>query len=216
MSPTGMATATTSPDAAARRAGGALSRLRGSWAALVLAALARGVLTLVLGLLLWSVLPVLAGWESTVVMSGSMSPKLVSGDVVLVRPVDPGSLSAGQVVLVDDPDRPGRLRLHRLVKIDSDGTLLLKGDANPQADSAEVGPEAAHGVAALRVPYIGRPSVWLAEGRSLRLAGVGGAFVVTVLGALLFRPDAPRVVRSDGPAPRRRGGRWRMHVEAVT
>jgi signal peptidase len=210
-----MATATTSPDAAARRAGGALSRLRASWAALVVAAVARGVLTLVLGLLLWSVVPVLGGWESTVVMSGSMSPKLLSGDVVLVRPVGEESFRPGQVLLVDDPDHLGRLRLHRLVEIADDGTLVLKGDANPQVDSAEVAVEAAHGVAALRVPWIGRPSVWLDEHHYLPLASAGAAFVVTVLGAVLFRPDAPGVVGSGRAAPRR-GRRWRMHAEAVT
>ncbi|WP_091111455.1 S24/S26 family peptidase [Geodermatophilus dictyosporus] len=98
---------------------------------------ARGLLGTLAGLLLWSVVPVAAGRESSVVVSSSMTPTLAVGDVVLARPVADGDLTPGQILLVDDPDHAGRLRLHRLVEV-TDGGLVLRGDANARADSTPV------------------------------------------------------------------------------
>jgi signal peptidase len=108
---------------------------RGGWTAFFVTAAARGFLVMLVGLLLWSVLPVVGEWQSTVVMSGSMTPRVLPGDVILVRPIPPDQMRAGQILLVEDPDRAGRLRLHRLVEISDDGRLVLKGDANPADDS---------------------------------------------------------------------------------
>jgi signal peptidase len=152
------------------------------------------------GLLLWSVAPVLAGWSSTVVMSNSMAPRLLAGDVVLIRPVTPDELALGQILLVDDPDHAGRLRLHRLAAMDSDtGALTLKGDANARADSTTVQTGSVHGVAALRVPWVGSPLVWLHEGRTPLVAATAAALTALAVGAWCYRP-LPRVA----PAPTHR------------
>ena len=139
-----------------------LPRWRRTRSALLVSAAARTLLGVLVLLLLASVAPALAGWETTVVMSGSMAPTISPGDVAVVRPVDTADLRPGQLLLVDDPDTPGRLRLHRLVAVQPGG-LQLKGDANPTADSALVAPGAVHGVGALRLPALGRPVLWAAD-----------------------------------------------------
>jgi signal peptidase I len=146
----------------------------------------RAVLATLVLLLLVSVLPVLVGWQSTVVLSGSMRPELVPGDVAVVRPVPTADLEPGQVLLVDDPDAPGRLRLHRLVEVEAAG-LRLRGDANAAADSSLVDPAAVHGVGTVRLPAIGLPAVWADTGRTAPLVGTAVALAVLVGLALLYR-----------------------------
>jgi signal peptidase I len=135
------------------------------WVRLVVANAARATIAFALGLLLWAVLPLAIGWQPTTVVTGSMEPRIAVGDVVVSRPVDTASLKAGQVLLFDDPDHEGRLRLHRLDAIAADGRLITRGDANATADSTPVRTAAVHGVGTLRVPVVGMPNLWLAEGR---------------------------------------------------
>jgi len=173
--------------------------------ALVVSAVARTLLGTLLLLLLASVAPALAGWETTVVMSGSMAPTISPGDVAVVRPVDTADLRPGQLLLVDDPDTPGRLRLHRLVAVQAGG-LQLKGDANPTADPALVAPGAVHGVGALRLPDLGLPVVWAAEGRWQPLAVTGAVLALVVAAAGAHRADDDED-RSDAPVPGSRRAR---------
>ncbi|GAB3424863.1 LamG-like jellyroll fold domain-containing protein [Flindersiella endophytica] len=154
----------------------------------VLAVLARGLLICAGGLVLWSTAPAAFGWQPTVVMSGSMRPALAPGDVVLTRPVAVDQLRPGRVVLADDPDHPGRLRLHRLSRIEPDGALRLRGDANQAADSTPVRQAAVHGVGALRVPRIASPVVWVREHRYGTLAGTMLGLVVVAWLARTPRP----------------------------
>jgi signal peptidase I len=103
-----------------------------------------------------------AGWQATVVTSGSMAPRVHPGDLTLTRPVDAADLTPGQVLLVDDPDSPGGLRLHRLVSLE-DGGLRLQGDANPTPDTSLVDPSAVHGVGTVRLPGLGLPVLWASQ-----------------------------------------------------
>jgi hypothetical protein len=129
-----------------------------------------------------------------------MEPRLTAGDIAVSRPVQAAELHLGQVLLVSDPDHPGRLRLHRLVDV-RDGQLVLAGDANPSADSSTVAPSAVRGVGALRIPALGLPVVRWAAGDPLP-AAIAGAGLVGLLAVLaLTRPagwpggvvDRPRV-----------------------
>jgi len=170
---------------------------RQGWAALTVTTVSRVLLGAVVLLLAASVLPVLVGWQSSVVMSGSMEPTFAAGDVAVVRPVDTSALEPGEVLLVDDPDVPGQLRLHRLVAVGTAG-LQLKGDANPAADGTPVDPATVHGVVVLGLPLVGEPAVWLAERRVWPLLGTG-AGLLTLLGLALVhrRPEDDAAI---GPA----------------
>ncbi|MGW6746349.1 S26 family signal peptidase [Streptomyces sp. NPDC055025] len=129
------------------------------------AVLSRTVVGSMVGLLVWAHLPVLAlGWTAGVVQSGSMRPALVPGDVVLYQPpVRDRTPAVGQIVLAEDPTRPGRLLTHRVHRVLPGNELITKGDANSTPDSTPVRPTALHGVARLRVPWIGLPvQLWRA------------------------------------------------------
>lgn len=147
---------------------------------LLLAVTARTVLWSVLLLALWASLPAAFGWHVTTVVSDSMAPGIRTGDVVAAMPVDPDDLEAGRVLLVEDPDHQDRLRLHRLERIEQDGALRLRGDANPTADRTAVSPDAVLGAGVLRFPWTGLPAVWVRERSwtSLLLAAAATALLV--------------------------------------
>lgn len=145
---------------------------------------ARTVLATLVGLLVWTVLPVVLGWQPSVVMSGSMAPAIRVGDVVLTRDVPADQLQPGHVLLVEDPGAPGTRVLHRYDHQDDDGGLVLRGDANQQQDSAPVAPEDVWGVGVLRVPWVGMPYVWGAEGRAVPVG-------LTALGIIALVALAP-------------------------
>jgi signal peptidase I len=156
---------------------------------MLIAAICRGVLALLVSLLLWSVIPAALDWHVTVVMSGSMEPALRPGDVVASRPIPAEQVRPAQVLLVNDPDHAGRLRMHRLVKIRPDGTLILRGDANAAADSTPVRRSAVQGVGSLRVPLIGSPAYWAQTGQRGHLLGGAAALMLVFAGACAWRDD---------------------------
>lgn len=157
---------------------------------------ARSALTVVIALGLFAVAPALFGLQSTTVMSGSMEPGLRAGDVVVLQPAAPEKIRVGQVLMVDDPDRPGRLRLHRLVGV-QEGRLVLKGDANPGPDSSHVTVEHVRGIGYFRVPWVGLPVLWARTGQFLPIGLLLiGLFVLAALACSDGTPEgARRMVR---------------------
>jgi signal peptidase I len=141
-----------------------------SWARVLAASLSRAVLTVTGGLLLWATLPAAVGWHPAVIMSGSMLPAIAAGDVIVDKDVATDQLKPGQVLVVEDPDHPGRLRTHRLVRVDRDGLLVLRGDANPMPDSSRVSPEAVVGGGGAAHPA-GRPTRHLGLRAALGASG---------------------------------------------
>jgi signal peptidase I len=142
------------------------------------------VLSMASSLSLWIVFPwALLGWTPTLVTSGSMEPLVAPGDVVMIRSAAPEELTPNTVVLYDRPDT-GRV-LHRILEQLPDGTFRTGGDANASPDSAFVHADEIEGAAVLAVPWIGRPSLWLHEGRT-------AALVVAGIGLLVALRLAPR------------------------
>jgi signal peptidase len=173
------------------------------WGRVVVATLARGVVVTLLGLALWAAAPAVIGWQPTTVMTGSMEPRLTPGDVVVARPVTGDDVRMGKILLADDPDRPGHLRMHRYVDDGPHRTLVTKGDANPQRDSTPLQRPAVHGIAFLRVPWVGVPIVWIRTGQwgpvgALALAVVGLLALCAVDGSLRRLTGA---TRRDGDDP---------------
>ena len=176
--------------------GGATSEATESgWGRVLAVSLSRAVMAVVVGLLVWSVLPLAVGWTPRAIMSGSMEPRIHVGDVVVGRPVDPARLVKDQVVTVTDPDHPARTRTHRLLRRDAQGRLVLKGDANPQADSTPVEPGAVLGLGVIRVPYVARPAYWWAERAFVPLGTTLGLLLLVGLTAAAPLRLAPRVDR---------------------
>ncbi|MCC8907351.1 S24/S26 family peptidase [Curtobacterium sp. GD1] len=180
------------------------------WGRVVVATLARGVVATLLGLALWAAAPAVIGWQPTTVMTGSMEPRLTPGDVVVSRPVSAGDVRMGKVLLVDDPDQPGHLRMHRYVEDGPRGTIVTKGDANPRQDSTPVEPSAVHGVAFLRVPFVGAPIVWLRAGEwgkvGMLALGLVAVLALCTIDGSLRRLVGPAGRSSDDDASRGAGG----------
>jgi hypothetical protein len=186
-------------------------RCAGDLPRLLLAVSARTALWSALLLAVWASLPAMLGWYVTTVVSDSMAPGIRTGDVVAAMPVDAESVTPGRVLLVDDPDHDDRLRLHRLERIEQDGDLRLRGDANAEADRTPVPPSAVHGVGVLRFPGIGLPTVWVRSGSWTPLALA--AAVAAVL-AVLARVD--RDIVAGQPCRRCGTPRRDLHAPAPT
>jgi signal peptidase I len=150
------------------------------------------LLVTVSGLAFWSLAPLALGWRADVIMSGSMAPRVLPGDVVVGQPASGDDVRDGQVIVFENPADPSRTVLHRVVRRQDDGSLVTRGDANLADDSSPVDPAAVVAVPRLRVPYVGLPALWLEEGEHRRLLVASLALLVCALPLL----SAPR--RSPG------------------
>lgn len=83
------------------------------------------------GIALWRVQNV----QFMSVESGSMAPAIRKGDAVVVRPADPKTLVAGDVVSYRSPADQSVIVTHRVVKVEPSWHLLItKGDNVSRAD----------------------------------------------------------------------------------
>ena len=73
-------------------------RMAASGGALTLRFAAIAVLMNTLALIIISTVPTALGWRTTVVLSGSMLPRIAPGDVVACAPYDPRLLRPGQII----------------------------------------------------------------------------------------------------------------------
>ena len=188
------------------------------WGQVLRVGAARAVLSMLVSLLIWSLLPAVIGWTPRVILSGSMEPRIHVGDVIVTREVPTATLVKGQVLTVKDPDHPGITRTHRMVRRDADGRIVTRGDANRRADSSHVSDDAVLGMGVIRVPYVGRPMYWVAEHNWLALGGT-----VALLGICLFVGFPGKPKREDDPDSDSdsdtgfgRSGRGRRVAAAVT
>jgi signal peptidase I len=188
------------------------------WRRIVRVTTARATLALVGSLVVWSLLPLLVGMTPRVILSGSMEPRIHVGDVIVTRHVPAATLSKGQVITVKDPDHAGRTRTHRLYRRATDGTIVTKGDANPQADSSHVTNANVLGLGVLRVPFVGRPAYWVAErnwialGATVILLGWAG---VSAFAATRCEQDEDVAPPASGPADPGTGRRTRRVRQAA-
>ena len=129
------------------------------------------VLTTAVVLVGWAVVPGwLPGWDASVVTSGSMAPRIRTGDVVVWNELKADEIGDGTVVVFDDG--LGSRVVHRVIGREEDGSLRTRGDANPEPDSSPVPPPMVHGAGRVLVPLVGLPRVWMVEGRWWRVLAV--------------------------------------------
>jgi signal peptidase I len=123
----------------------------------------------VAGCLAVTIIPMLFGWRPYVIQSGSMQPRIKVGDIVIASPNHDPKILLGHVTVFHDPDFPDRMKTHRVIKINKDGRLVTKGDANPTADSQPVRLDRVVGIGRLMVRWAGLPLVWAHTGKWLYL-----------------------------------------------
>ena len=152
------------------------------------------------GCLVITLVPLLFGWRPYVVESTSMAPRIKVGDVILAAPEHNPQKLLGRVTVFHDPDpeQIGSIKSHRVVAINSDGTLTTKGDANQSADSVHVKVSGVIGLGRLLVRYVGLPLIWVQKGEWLKFA----LLIASIwFAALLVMRDRDEDAPSDGSDP---------------
>ena len=91
-----------------------------------------------------------SGWRAFVVHTGSMTPNIASGDLVIDRPAGP--VHVQQVITF--AKAPGQYVTHRVAAITREG-IQTRGDANPTNDFGYVTQSQVVGRVYTAVPYAG-------------------------------------------------------------
>jgi signal peptidase len=135
------------------------------------------------GLLLATVV----GYEPLVEYSGSMSPALAPGDLLITHDAPAASVRIGEIVSFHDAALGGKLVTHRVVGTHTSAErvdFLTRGDANKASESWSVARNGSVEALDFRVAGVGRAIAWMTDpvARTVMLA-----LVALVLGAALLR-----------------------------
>jgi signal peptidase len=117
----------------------------------------------VLAIMLTAAAPLALGDRSFVVRSGSMTPTIDTGDVVVVKPMPASAARVGEIITFTDPSDHSRLLSHRVRSIDQRGAQLAfttQGDANTGQEHWKIPPTGRIGEVVLRVPKLGFAIAW--------------------------------------------------------
>ena len=172
---------------------------RAGWGWLLLCTFARFYLYLVGALAACAVLPMLFSLSGAVVKSGSMEPHIHAGDVVLSRALSPEAATPlGRVITFKAPSGSAYHGdvLHRLVAINSDGSLTTKGDANAHPDSAPLARRDIISTACLLIPWVGLPYFWVNSGAFWSL---GIWVLITLVAVIVATADAAMPLQPRAP-----------------
>jgi signal peptidase len=162
------------------------SRVFSDMASIVLTCFA--VLTVVFVAALF-VLPRTGTGRALSVLTGSMAPVIPEGSLILIRPVDPQTISAGDVVTFRPRSNSDALVTHRVVGVVPGTTPTLsfrtKGDANSGEDPNLVSADAIAGKVVYQVPRVGHIAAWAHSGSGL--VGLAALPLLLYLGSALRR-----------------------------
>lgn len=98
--------------------------------------------------------------------SGSMSPNINKGDVVIVKKVaeeELNEIKSGDVLVFRQDDR---VVVHRVIEVrveDNQYSFITKGDNNDEEDNWVITGDMVIGTTTLRIPVVGYPTIWLNE-----------------------------------------------------
>lgn len=105
--------------------------------------------------------PSFLGYKPFIVLSGSMEPEIMPGDLIITKNIDPKEVAAGDVISF----RKDKTTVvsHRVTEVLTEEGLafLTKGDANIGADAGSVLPENIEGKYIMRVGGMGRLALFL-------------------------------------------------------
>ncbi|MCP3422242.1 signal peptidase I [Nocardioides pinisoli] len=143
-----------------------------AWARFLAVLCSRVYRTSLLTLATVAIAPLLLGWGSFVIKSGSMEPAIDVGDVVVARPFAVGEkVAVGRVYVFDDPSTSKQhLLTHRIVERLDDGSYASAGDNNDVTDATPVTSGDIHARGVLLAPFVGLPIAWLQGEEWVKLA----------------------------------------------
>ena len=110
--------------------------------------------------------PMIGGYSPLIVLTGSMEPKIMEGDLIIVRQIDGAEVKKDDVIAFFDPDGNGTSILtHRVIEvIDEDGarSFRTKGDANTGEDRLAVSADKVVGIwNGTRIPGAGNVAMFM-------------------------------------------------------
>ena len=114
-------------------------------------------------LLAATAVPLLMGDRSFTVRSGSMTPAIETGDIVVTEPISPLTARVGQIVTFRDPEGTDRLFSHRVQSIRPTGGevhFVTRGDENTSTEHWVVPADGSIGRVVYRVPKLGYALIW--------------------------------------------------------
>ena len=107
----------------------------------------------------------ISGGELLAIRTGSMTPMMKPGDLLISREVDPRTVRRGDVITFRVPEADNTLVTHRVTKVDEKGnTFTTKGDANDTVDPFTTKAKDVLGTRWFSIPAVGRIMVFLSTG----------------------------------------------------
>jgi signal peptidase len=147
-----------------------------------------------IGIALALALPLAFNARPLVVLSGSMTPALRTGDVSVVRSIAPLDARPGDIVTFRDPDNAERLITHRVRAMHVQGDAVVfrtRGDANNVSEHWRVSASGEVGRVIYSIPKLGWVLAY-ARTKGLFVLMLGGALALLVVLELasIWRPEA--------------------------
>ena len=105
--------------------------------------------------------PDFLGYKPFIVLSGSMEPSIMTGDMVFVKETDPDSLKVGDVIAYKSGSA---VVTHSIVEVKSENgetRYVTQGDANNAADQSLVKPADVEGIYQRRVAGAGNLAMFM-------------------------------------------------------
>lgn len=165
------------------------------------------ILVAVAAIALGVLIPRIGGATPYTILTGSMTPRMPPGTLVVVRPTDPSQLRIGDVVTYQLESGRPTVVTHRIVAERNTlrGTLEFrtKGDANDSPDPAWVKPVQIKGRLWYFVPFLGRTNQVVTGDRRpfveyAAVAGLAGYAALMFAGAARDRVRSRRGRRHAG------------------
>jgi signal peptidase len=146
-----------------------------------------------IGIALALALPLAFNARPLVVLSGSMTPALRTGDVSVVRSIAPLDARPGDIVTFRDPDNGERLITHRVRAMHVQGDAVVfrtRGDANNVSEHWRVPASGEIGRVIYSIPKLGWVLAY-ARTKGLFVLMLGGALALLVVLELasIWRPE---------------------------
>ena len=139
--------------------------------------------------------PNLFGRQLLSVLTGSMSPAIDAGSLILVRETEPEEITVGEIITYRGSTINAPLTTHRVQRIEKDGTgirFITKGDRNNVSDALPISEERVLGVVEWDIPLLGYVFAYAQSRQGLLLLVILPALMVIAYALTnLFRRNTP-------------------------
>lgn len=121
------------------------------------------------------------GWRVDAVLSGSMEPQVMTGSMVVTRPLEPEAIEVGDIITFRQPMADENLVTHRVIGIGQNSTFYFetRGDACDKPDPFTVPARNLVGKVSFHAPYWGYATEFLKT-------PVGFIFALVIPGSILI------------------------------